>query len=68
MREHDRFGRVELSVPWHDRPRKEAITIVIDAEVLAWFKNLAAAGRGYQSEIDLVLRRHVAARAEKQPS
>ena len=49
------------------RPRKEAITIRIDADVLAWFKSHAEGGRGYQSEINRVLRRHVAARAGKQP-
>lgn len=43
------------------KPRKEAITIRLDADVLAWFKAQAADGRGYQSEINRVLRQHVAA-------
>jgi uncharacterized protein (DUF4415 family) len=43
------------------RPRKEAITIRLDADLLAWFKNHAEGGRGYQSEINRVLRQHVAA-------
>ncbi|RYI99936.1 MAG: hypothetical protein EON47_15280 [Acetobacteraceae bacterium] len=46
------------------KPRKEAITIRLDADVLAWFKAQAADGitdgRGYQSEINRVLRQHVA--------
>lgn len=41
------------------RPRKEAITIRVDADVLAWFKGHAESGRGYQSEINRVLRQHV---------
>jgi uncharacterized protein (DUF4415 family) len=35
------------------------VTIRIDADVLAWFKEHAE-GRGYQTEINRVLRRHVA--------
>jgi len=41
------------------KPRKQAITIRLDADVLAWFRQHAAAGRGYQSEINRVLRQHV---------
>ena len=41
------------------RPRKEAITIRLDADVLAWFRGKVVAGRGYQSEINRVLRQHV---------
>lgn len=47
------------------KPRKEAITIRLDADVLAWFKARAADGttdgRGYPSEINRVPRQHVAA-------
>ena len=42
------------------RPRKEAITIRLDADVLAWFKAHTDGGRGYQSEINRALREHVA--------
>jgi uncharacterized protein (DUF4415 family) len=42
------------------RPRKESITIRVDADVLAWFRSHAESGKGYQSEINRVLRRHVA--------
>ncbi len=41
------------------RPVKQPVTIRIDADVLAWFKDKAADGRGYQTEINKVLRRHV---------
>jgi uncharacterized protein (DUF4415 family) len=42
------------------RPRKEAITIRLDADVLDWFKGHVQGGRGYQSEINRALRQHVA--------
>jgi uncharacterized protein (DUF4415 family) len=45
------------------RPLKQPVTIRLDADVLSWFKEHAANG-GYQTEINRVLRRHVAA-AEK---
>ena len=41
------------------RPRKQPVTLRLDADILAWFKDHAA-GRGYQTEINRVLRRHVA--------
>ena len=41
------------------RPVKQPVTIRLDADVLAWFKEHAASG-GYQTEINRVLRRHVA--------
>ena len=45
------------------RPLKQPVTIRLDADVLTWFKEHATNG-GYQTEINRVLRRHVAA-AEK---
>lgn len=45
------------------RPLKQPVTIRIDADVLAWFRDKAD-GRGYQTEINKVLRSHVA-RQEK---
>ncbi|WP_284947634.1 BrnA antitoxin family protein [Acidisoma cladoniae] len=42
------------------KPLKEAITIRLDADVLAWFKEQVGGGRGYQSEINRVLRQHIA--------
>jgi uncharacterized protein (DUF4415 family) len=45
------------------RPLKQPVTLRLDADVVSWFKEHAPAG-GYQTEINRVLRRHVAA-AEK---
>lgn len=45
------------------RARKQAVTIRLDADIVSWFKEHAQ-GRGYQTEINRVLRRHVAG-AEK---
>ena len=47
------------------RPRKEAITIRLDADVLAWFRGHAEGGRGYQSEINRALRHYVAEREKR---
>ena len=41
-------------VPWP--PRKEPITIRVDADVLDWFRDQ---GRGYQTRINQVLRRYM---------
>jgi len=40
------------------RPLKQPVTLRLDADVLAWFKDHASGG-GYQTEINRVLRRHV---------
>ena len=40
------------------RPLKQPVTIRLDADILTWFKEHAAGG-GYQTEINRVLRRHV---------
>lgn len=41
------------------RPLKQQIALRLDADVVAWFKNNASDGRGYQSETNRALRRHV---------
>ncbi len=41
-----------------DRPLEQPATIRLDADVVAWFKEHADA-RGYQTEINSVLRRHM---------
>ncbi|WP_034999162.1 BrnA antitoxin family protein [Beijerinckia mobilis] len=41
------------------RPLKKPVTIRLDADVVDWFKNHAQEG-GYQTEINRVLRLHVA--------
>ena len=45
------------------RPLKQPVTLRLDADVMAWFKEHKAGG-GYQTEINRVLRRHIA-EAEK---
>jgi len=39
--------------PEYFKPRKQAVQIRLDADVLAWFKGY---GKGYQSKINAVLR------------
>ena len=46
------------------RPVKQQITLRLDADVVAWFRANAPGGRGYQTEINRVLREH-AQRAAK---
>jgi uncharacterized protein (DUF4415 family) len=46
------------------RPRKQTVTMRLDADVVAWFKDQSP-GRGYQTEINRVLRQHVAERAKR---
>ena len=41
------------------RPVKQQITLRLDAEIVAWFKTHAQGGRGYQTDINRVLREHV---------
>jgi uncharacterized protein (DUF4415 family) len=40
------------------RPIKRHVTMRLDADVLDWFKERAG-GRGYQTEINRILREHV---------
>ena len=40
------------------RPVKRQITLRLDADVVEWFKTKSPGGRGYQSEINRVLREH----------
>ena len=47
-------------VPWP--PRKETITIRVDADVLGWFKQQ---GRGYQTRINQILRRYMDVAGER---
>ena len=39
--------------PEHFKPKKQAVHIRLDADVLAWFKGY---GKGYQSRINAILR------------
>lgn len=47
------------------RPVKQQLTLRLDADVIAWFKDHAPKGRGYQSDINRALRDHVQRRARK---
>jgi uncharacterized protein (DUF4415 family) len=49
-------------VPWP--PKKEPITIRVDADVLDWFKR---EGRGYQTRINQVLRRYMDVTTRRAP-
>ena len=40
------------------RPVKQQITLRLDADVVAWFKENAPGGRGYQTRINRVLREY----------
>ena len=40
------------------QPVKQRITLRLDADVVAWFRANAPGGRGYQTEINRVLREH----------
>ena len=41
------------------RPVKRQITLRLDADVVAWFRANTPGGRGYQTEMNRVLRDHV---------
>ena len=47
------------------RPVKQQITLRLDADVVAWFKEQAPGSRGYQTDINRALREHVQ-QAERQ--
>ena len=47
------------------RPMKQQLTLRLDADVIAWFKNHAPKGEGYQTNINRALRQHVQRRARK---
>jgi uncharacterized protein (DUF4415 family) len=46
-------GKVEAESLWN-RPRKERLSLRVDAEVVDWFKSK---GLGYQTRINRILRR-----------
>jgi uncharacterized protein (DUF4415 family) len=45
--------------PGLDRPVKQPVTIRLDSDIISWFK-AQAGDKPYQTEINRVLRRHVA--------
>ena len=48
----EKFWKNAVRNPWY-RPRKQQVTLRIDADVLAWLKH---GGKGYQSRLNSVLR------------
>ena len=44
------------------RPVKQQLTLRLDADLVAWFKNHARGGRGYQTDITSALREYIEAR------
>ena len=50
------------------RPMKQQITLRLDADVLAWFRANAPGGRGYQTEINRVLREHARSAPHRRPT
>jgi uncharacterized protein (DUF4415 family) len=48
----------------HFRPLKTPVTIRLDADVVAWFKETVESGK-YQSEINRVLRQHMTDKQRK---
>ena len=47
------------------RPVKQQLTLRLDADVIAWFKDRAPKGAGYQTDINRALRAHVHRHARK---
>ncbi len=47
------------------RPVKKQLTLRLDADVIAWFKEHARGGRGYQTDINRALREYVQQRREQ---
>ncbi len=50
------------------RPVKKQLTLRIDADVIAWFKDHAAKGQGYQTQMNLALRNHMRRHARTRKS
>lgn len=47
------------------RPVKQQLTLRLDADVVAWFKQHAHKGEGYQTNINQALREHVKRQTRK---
>src|ERR1700754_5188798 len=47
------------------RPIKQQLTLRLDSDLVAWFKQHAPAGRGYQRDINQALREYIEAREKK---
>ena len=49
------------------RPVRRQITLRLDADVIAWFKQHAPGGKGYQTDINRALRNHVQRESGRRP-
>ncbi|MCL2319501.1 MAG: BrnA antitoxin family protein [Treponema sp.] len=49
----EELGKLRPRHPEYFKPKKQAVQIRLDADVLAWFRKY---GKGYQSRINAVLR------------
>ena len=47
------------------RPVKQQLTLRLDADVVAWFREHAPRGEGYQTDINRALRQYVQRRARR---
>jgi len=47
------------------RPVKQQLTLRLDADVVAWFKNHATSAEGYQTRINRALREYVLGQARR---
>jgi uncharacterized protein (DUF4415 family) len=50
------------------RPVKQQLTLRLDADVIAWFKERADGGKGYQSDINRALRAYVGKQSRRRAS
>ena len=57
--------RREYSPNGSRKPAKTQITLRLDADVVEWFRASTLGGRGYQTEINRVLREHVLGNEKK---
>lgn len=58
------FARSAVRWGTAGRAPKEQITLRLDADVLGWFR---ARGKGYQTQINLLLRAYMEAHSNRQP-
>jgi uncharacterized protein (DUF4415 family) len=61
----DEFFKTAKRNPFYQRALKQQLTIRLDADVLDWFKRHAKNGKGYQTDINRVLRNYVERQDEK---
>lgn len=60
----EKFWKNAVRNPYY-RPRKEQLTLRLDADVVAWFKRQVEGGRGYQTRINRALREYVEQQEKK---